>query len=149
MWQNVKTAFLLGLMDALFLGVGTLVGHRSGLIIAAIFALVMNVFAYWNSDKLAIAAARGQSVSPEAAADPVPPAPRRLPGAARGGDHQPPHQPRRRVRARPRGGPRAPRSAGPGERPAKAGGPDPPDPPPGRARDRAAVHRQPLRRQEG
>jgi heat shock protein HtpX len=67
MWQNVKTAFLLGLMDALFLGVGTLIGHRSGLIIAAIFALALNVFTYWNSDKIAIAAARGQAVSPEEA----------------------------------------------------------------------------------
>lgn len=67
MWQNIKTAFLLGLLDGLFLLVGGLVGHRSGLIVAAIFAFLLNIFAYWNSDKLAIAAARGQQVSPEEA----------------------------------------------------------------------------------
>jgi heat shock protein HtpX len=67
MWQNIKTAFLLALLDGLFLAVGGLVGHMSGLIVAAIFALLMNAFAYWNSDKLAIAAARGQAVSPEEA----------------------------------------------------------------------------------
>lgn len=62
MWQNVKTAFLLALLDGLFLAVGGLVGHRTGLIVAAVFALAMNAFAYWNSDRLAIAAARGQEV---------------------------------------------------------------------------------------
>jgi heat shock protein HtpX len=67
MWQNIKTAFLLALLDGIFLLVGGLIGHRSGLIFAAIFALALNVFTYWNSDKLAIAAARGQEVSPEEA----------------------------------------------------------------------------------
>ena len=65
MWQNVKTAFLLALLDGVFLFVGALIGHRSGLIIAAVIALLMNVFAYWNSDKLAIAAARGREIAPE------------------------------------------------------------------------------------
>jgi heat shock protein HtpX len=64
MWQAVKTAFLLALLDALFLVVGLAIGHRTGLIIAAIFALFMNAFAYWNSDKLAISAVRGQEVTP-------------------------------------------------------------------------------------
>ncbi|HEV7680118.1 MAG TPA: M48 family metalloprotease [Candidatus Dormibacteraeota bacterium] len=67
MWQNIKTAFLLALLDGIFLLVGGLIGHRTGLIFAAILALAMNVFTYWNSDKLAIAAARGQQVSPEEA----------------------------------------------------------------------------------
>lgn len=65
MWQNVKTAFLLALLDGLFLFVGGLIGHRSGLIIAAIFAVVVNGVAYWKSDKFAIAAARGREVSPQ------------------------------------------------------------------------------------
>ena len=64
MWQAVKTAFLLALLDALFLVVGLVIGHRTGLIIAAIFAVVMNGIAYWNSDKVAIAAVRGQEVTP-------------------------------------------------------------------------------------
>lgn len=65
MWQNVKTAFLLALLDGLFLLVGGAIGRGSGLIIAAIFAVVMNAVAYWNSDKLAIAAVRGKEVTPE------------------------------------------------------------------------------------
>lgn len=69
MWQNLKTAFLLGLMDGLFLLVGGLIGHLSGLIVAAVFAVLMNAVAYWNSDKFAIAAARGQEVSPTEAPD--------------------------------------------------------------------------------
>jgi heat shock protein HtpX len=67
MWQNIKTAFLLALLDGIFLLIGGLIGHRSGLIFAAIIALALNAFTYWNSDKLAIAAARGQEVSPEEA----------------------------------------------------------------------------------
>jgi heat shock protein HtpX len=64
MWQNIKTAFLLALLDGLFLLVGGAIGQRSGLVIAAIFALGVNFIAYWNSDRLAIAAVRGQEVTP-------------------------------------------------------------------------------------
>jgi heat shock protein HtpX len=67
MWQNIKTAVLLALLDGIFLLIGGAVAGRTGLIFAAIFALVMNGITYWNSDKLAIAAARGQQVSPEEA----------------------------------------------------------------------------------
>jgi heat shock protein HtpX len=65
MWQNVKTAMLLATLDGLLLLVGGLIGHTSGLIIAAVFALAMNAFAYWNSDRLAIAAVKGQQVGPQ------------------------------------------------------------------------------------
>jgi heat shock protein HtpX len=65
MWQNVKTAFLLALLDGLFLAVGYAIGRTSGLIFAFIFALGVNAVAYWNSDKLAIAAVRGQEVTPQ------------------------------------------------------------------------------------
>ena len=64
MWQNIKTAFLLGLLDALFLAIGFLLFHGRGLIIAAVIALAVNAFSYWNSDKLAISASRGVEVSP-------------------------------------------------------------------------------------
>jgi len=67
MWQNVKTAFLLGLLDAIFLVIGLAIGHRTGLIIAAIIAVLFNAFSYWNSDKIAVAASRAQEVSPEEA----------------------------------------------------------------------------------
>jgi heat shock protein HtpX len=67
MWQNIKTAFLLALLDGLFLLIGGVVGGRGGLVFAAVIALVMNGITYWNSDKLAIMAARGQEVSPQEA----------------------------------------------------------------------------------
>ena len=67
MWQNIKTAMLLALLDGLFLAIGYAIGRGSGLIFAAILALVMNGITYWNSDKLAIAAARGVEVSPQEA----------------------------------------------------------------------------------
>jgi len=67
MWQNIKTAVLLAALDGIFLAIGYAVGRGSGLIFAAILALVMNGITYWNSDKLAIAAARGVEVSPQEA----------------------------------------------------------------------------------
>jgi heat shock protein HtpX len=67
MWQNIKTAVLLATLDGLFLAAGYAIGRGSGVIFAAVIALVMNAITYWNSDRLAIAAARGQEVSPEEA----------------------------------------------------------------------------------
>jgi heat shock protein HtpX len=67
MWQNIKTAFLLALLDGIFLLIGGLIGGRIGLVYAAVIAVVMNAITYWNSDRLAIAAARGVEVSPQEA----------------------------------------------------------------------------------
>ncbi len=67
MWQNLKTAFLLALLDGLMLFIGGIFFGRGGLLIALVFAVFMNGMAYWNSDKLAIAAARGVQVSPQEA----------------------------------------------------------------------------------
>lgn len=67
MWQNIKTALLLALLDALFLVVGGLVAHRTGLIVAAIIALAMNGISYWKSDTIAVRAAHGVEASPEQA----------------------------------------------------------------------------------
>ena len=64
MWQNIKTAFLLALLDGLFLAVGGILFHGRGLVTAAVIALLINALSYWNSDKLAVAAARGVQVSP-------------------------------------------------------------------------------------
>ena len=64
MWQNVKTAVLLALLDGLLLLVGGLVAGRGGLVIALIIALVINGVSYWSSDRIAVAAARAVEVSP-------------------------------------------------------------------------------------
>jgi heat shock protein HtpX len=63
-WNNgLKTAVLLGLMGALILGAGQLIGGRRGLFIALVVALAVNGFAYFNSDKLALRAMRAFPVT--------------------------------------------------------------------------------------
>ncbi len=63
-WNNgLKTAVLLGLMGGLILAAGSLIGGRSGLLIALVIALGVNGFAYFNSDKLALRAMRAFPVT--------------------------------------------------------------------------------------
>jgi heat shock protein HtpX len=50
----VRTAMLLALMTALFMGVGYLVGGTGGMMIAFVIAAGMNLFSYWNSDKMVL-----------------------------------------------------------------------------------------------
>lgn len=50
----VRTAMLLALMTALFMMVGYALGGSGGMIVALIAAMVMNVFSWWNSDKLVL-----------------------------------------------------------------------------------------------
>lgn len=49
-----RTAMLLAAMTALFLGVGYALGGGPGVGIAFVVALGMNIFAYWNSDKMVL-----------------------------------------------------------------------------------------------
>lgn len=62
--NGVKTVFLLTALTGLLLLVGGAIGGRGGLIIAFGFALLTNVFAYWNSDKVALAMSGAHEVSP-------------------------------------------------------------------------------------
>ena len=50
----IKTAMLIAFLTALFMGVGLLIGGRGGMMIALVFALGMNLFAYWNGDKMVL-----------------------------------------------------------------------------------------------
>ena len=50
----LRTAILLAAMTALFMGVGFLIGGQSGMVIAFLVAGTMNLFAYWNSDKMVL-----------------------------------------------------------------------------------------------
>ncbi len=49
-----KTAILLAAMTALFMGIGFMIGGEAGAAIAFLIAAGMNVFAYWNSDKMVL-----------------------------------------------------------------------------------------------
>src|SRR3990167_8694583 len=51
--NQLKTAVLLALLTALFLGIGSLFG-RNGLIFAAIFVGLMNFGSYWFSHKIVL-----------------------------------------------------------------------------------------------
>ncbi len=64
-----RTALLLAAMTGLFLGVGYLIGGQSGMVIAFLIALGMNLFAYWNSDKLVLRMHGAQEVDARSAPD--------------------------------------------------------------------------------
>lgn len=50
----VKTAMLLAVLTAIFVALGALIGGTTGMVVAFIFALGMNFFSYWNSDKMVL-----------------------------------------------------------------------------------------------
>lgn len=55
MMNTMKTFLLMAALTALFMFVGQALGGRSGMMMAFFMALAMNFFAYWNSDKMALA----------------------------------------------------------------------------------------------
>ena len=57
-----KTALLLGVLTALLVVIGGAVGGQRGMVIAFVFALAMNFFSYWFSDKMVLAMYRAQPV---------------------------------------------------------------------------------------
>ncbi len=63
MRNAVKTTFILTLLAALFVGIGALIGGKSGLIIGLLFGLLFTGGSYWFSDRIAIKAARAAPVS--------------------------------------------------------------------------------------
>lgn len=63
----MRTGMLLAAMTALFMGVGFLIGGQMGMFIAFVVAAGMNVFSYWNSDKMVLRMHNARSVSVETA----------------------------------------------------------------------------------
>lgn len=64
-----KTAILLAGLTALFMGVGYLIGGQSGALLALLVAGGMNLFAYWNSDKMVLSMNGAQEVDARTAPD--------------------------------------------------------------------------------
>ena len=58
----LKTAILLAGLTALFMGVGYLIGGQSGAMIALLIAAAMNLFTYWNADKMVLSMHGAQEV---------------------------------------------------------------------------------------
>ncbi|HUD53053.1 M48 family metalloprotease, partial [Parvibaculum sp.] len=52
--NTVKTGILLAALTALFMGLGYLIGGAGGATIAFFVAAAMNLFAYWNSDRMVL-----------------------------------------------------------------------------------------------
>lgn len=62
-----RTAILLAALTALFMGIGFLIGGQAGMIIALLVAGGMNLFAYWNSDKMVLSMYGAREVDERAA----------------------------------------------------------------------------------
>jgi heat shock protein HtpX len=56
----MRTALLLAAMTGLFLAVGYVIGGQTGVVFAFGLALVMNLFTYWNADKIVLRMYRAQ-----------------------------------------------------------------------------------------
>lgn len=63
-WNTLKTTALLGLLTGLFVLIGGAIGGQVGMIIALIFAVAMNMGAWWFSDSLALRMSGAREVSP-------------------------------------------------------------------------------------
>ena len=57
-----RTAMLLAGLTALFMAVGAVIGGQQGMLIALGIAVAMNLFSYWNSDKIVLRMHNAQEV---------------------------------------------------------------------------------------
>ena len=60
--NHLKTFALLAVMTALFMGLGYLIGGAMGMVIALVVAAGMNLFSYWNADKIVLKMYKAQVV---------------------------------------------------------------------------------------
>ncbi len=65
MSNTIKTAFLLGVMSALVIGIGGTIGGEQGVVAGFWFAAVMNFGSYWFSDKIVLRMYGAQEVGPD------------------------------------------------------------------------------------
>ena len=66
-YNGLKTAALFGIIWALLLGMGAVIGSGRYIWLFAIFGVVTTFIGYWNSDKIAIKAMRARPVTPQEA----------------------------------------------------------------------------------
>ncbi|WP_395681295.1 zinc metalloprotease HtpX [Inquilinus sp.] len=65
----IRTAVLLAALTALFMAAGWLLGGRGGMMIALLVAVGMNLFAYWNADKMVLRMHNAREVDARTAPD--------------------------------------------------------------------------------
>lgn len=64
---DMRTFILMAALTALFLVAGRLLGGQSGMLLALIFAVGINFWAYWNSDKAVLSMYGAREVGPQQA----------------------------------------------------------------------------------
>lgn len=62
--NGLKTALLLGVLSALLLAIGEMLGGAQGMIVGFMFAVVTNFVSYWFSDKIVLRMYSAQEVGP-------------------------------------------------------------------------------------
>ncbi|MGE0105410.1 MAG: zinc metalloprotease HtpX [Thiomonas sp.] len=67
MFNILKTAILMAAITALFVVIGSMLGGQKGMILALLFALGMNFFSYWFSDKMVLKMYNAQEVDASSA----------------------------------------------------------------------------------
>ncbi len=67
--NTLKTTLLLGALTGLLMLIGSALGGTGGMIIAFVFAIALNMGAWWFSDKIALAMSRAKEVTPIEAPD--------------------------------------------------------------------------------
>jgi heat shock protein HtpX len=65
--NGLRTAALMAALITLFALIGQALGGTNGLVIAGLFAVGMNVFSYWFSDKIVLKMYKGQEVTAQQA----------------------------------------------------------------------------------
>jgi len=60
--NGLKTTLLLGLLSGLLLAIGELLGGANGVVIAFVFAAIMNFVSYWFSDRIVLRMYNAQEV---------------------------------------------------------------------------------------
>lgn len=68
-WNTMKTGVLLAALTGLFVIIGSALGGQTGMVIAFIFAVALNMGAWWFSDKLALRMSGAREVTPAEAPD--------------------------------------------------------------------------------
>jgi heat shock protein HtpX len=69
MSNALKTTLLLGLLTGLLLWIGQLLGGSQGIVVAFVFAVMMNAGSYWFSDRVVLAMYGARELSEDAAPD--------------------------------------------------------------------------------
>ena len=63
--NGIRTVFLMTMVGALFMFIGGMLGGSGGMMIAFVFALGMNFFSYWYSDKMVLKMYKAVEVNPK------------------------------------------------------------------------------------